>query len=199
VIHRGNNRQSIFRCESDFRFLWRCLKESSDHFGVDVNAYVFMTNHVHLLMTPRDHGCISRMMQWAARSYSAYFNARYRRTGTLWEGRYRASLVTNDSYFLACHRYIDMNPVRAGLTCRPEDYSWSSHRHYAYGEANSLIVPHDALLQLGFNDASRRQAYTRLFASALDDDSLDMIRTCANAGRSIGSEVRRGRPRRNRS
>jgi putative transposase len=199
VIHRGNNRQVVFRCESDFRLLWRCLKEASGHFGVDINAYVFMTNHVHLLATPRTCSSISDMMHWSAQRYSRYFNTRYERTGALWEGRFRASLVTQDSYFLACHRYIDLNPVRAGLARSPSDYAWSSHRFYVYGEANSLVTPHHALLQLGFNDASRRRAYAALFEQPFDDAALDVIRSCVNSGTETGIVIRRGRPRRNRA
>jgi len=128
LTHRGNNRQRIFHCEGDYRFLWRCIKEASDEHRVAVNAYVFMSNHLHLLMTPEEEGvAISRAMHSASRRYAGYFNHRYERTGTLWEGRFHASLVTTDKYLITCHRYIDLNPVRAGLAAGPELYAWSSH------------------------------------------------------------------------
>ena len=195
VVQRGNNRQVVFRCESDCRFLWRCLKEASSEAALDINAYVFMTNHVHLLATPRDVQAISKVMHSVSRRYAGYFNTRYGRTGTLWEGRYRASVITLDSYFLACHRYIDMNPVRAGLVGRPDDYAWSSHRCYAYGEPNSLVQPHSAILVLGDEPQGRRAAYRALFAAPADPEELATIRACARSCRTIGDVARIGRPR----
>lgn len=186
VTHRGNNRQRIFHCEGDYRFLWRCIKEATDECGVAVNAYVLMSNHVHLLMTPGEPSAISKAMHSASRRYAGYFNHRYERTGTLWEGRFHASLVTNERYFLSCHRYIDQNPLRAGLARVPESYPWSSHRFYALGEHNPLVTAHHAIDVLGENDISRRNAYRALSARILDDAELDIIRKACRSGRTIG-------------
>jgi putative transposase len=195
VTQRGNDGQDTFRCESDYRFLWRCLRKAAARYGVAVNSYVFMTNHVHLLLTPDEPRSVSRMMHWVTRTYSGYFNARYERSGALWQGRFRASLVKRDQYFLACHRYIDLNPVRAGLVRRPADYAWSSHRHYALGEANPLITPHRAMSQLGTDAEGRRRSYAALFDEPLSEDVLRAIRNGTKSGRELGCEVRRG-PRR---
>jgi putative transposase len=195
IWQRGNNRQVVFRCEADYRYLWRCLKEAIGEHPLHVNGYVFMTNHLHLLVTPDDAEAISKVMHSVTRRYSGYFNARYARTGGLWEGRYKASKITNDAYFLACHRYIDLNPVRARMVQRPGDYTWSSHRCYAHGEANSLVTPHAAILQLGTEAIDRRQAYAALFDSPLDDDTLETIRSCTRSGRAVGDKPRRGRPK----
>jgi len=154
-----------------------------------------MTNHVHLLVTPGDVHAIPKAMHSVSRRYAGYFNTRYGRTGTLWEGRYRASMITRDPYFLACHRYIDMNPVRAGLAARPADYAWSSHRCYAYGESNSLVNPHRAILVLGDEPGVRRRAYQALVAQPLDGEELQTIRSCIQSSRAIGDRARLGRPR----
>ncbi len=192
VIYRGNNRQDVFRRDADYQYLWRWLCEASAHFGVAVNAYVFMTNHIHLLVTPRDCESIPRMMHWTARRYSGYFNALYRRTGGLWERRYWSSLVTDDRYLLTCHRYIDLNPVRAGLVRHPADYAWSSHRYYAQLEANSLVTPHDALLELGIDEESRRLSYLALFEEPLSEADLQAIRNSVKSGLAVGLQTRRG-------
>jgi putative transposase len=193
VVNRGNGRQPIFSCEADYRFLWQCLLEASTRFEVAVNAYVFMTNHFHLLLTPNERDSISRMMHWAVWKYSGRFNARYQRTGTLWEGRFRASLITSERYFFACHRYIDLNPVRAGIAGHPADYAWSSHRFYAYGERNPLITSHEAMVDLGFDDATRRTAYQGMFETPLEEETLMEIRASTNASCPIGTKPRRGR------
>ena len=172
--------------------MWRSLKDASIHFGVEVNAYVFMTNHVHLMLTPGDRGSISRMMHWTARRYAGYFNERYGRTGHCWAGRYRSSLITQERYLFACHRYIDMNPVRAGIVRHPADYAWSSHRFYAFGDANELVTPHSVILETGINDATRRMSYQALFRDVLEVELLEAIRDSANCGYPIGEAVRRG-------
>jgi putative transposase len=187
-VHRGNNRQAIFHCEGDYHYFWRCLKEASDEFHVDVNCYVFMANHVHLLLTPTSCEGISRTMHSASRRYSGYFNQRYQRTGTLWEGRFFASLVTADHYLLACHRYIDLNPVRAAIARSPELYPWSSHRYYAMGERNSLITPHKAIVSLASPHRPLTSAYRALFEDELDPSDLAAIRAASKAGRPIGTK-----------
>ena len=160
---------------------------------MDINAYVFMPNHVHLLVTPMDPSAVARTMHSATRRYSGYFNKRYHRTGTLWEGRYRASTTLTERHFLNCHRYIDLNPVRAGISRRPEDYAWSSHRFYVLGETNTLVKPHAALTKLGAG--SLQTEYGTLFSSPLDPKDLQEIRACTEANRDMGDPPRMGRPR----
>lgn len=134
VIQRGNNRDVIFVAEADYRFYLDKLKDACDRMGCEVHAYVLMTNHVHLLMTPYEENSLGRVMQSLGRRYVQYFNYRYRRTGTLWEGRYRATLIDAESYLLTCYRYIELNPVRAGMVSHPGDYPWSSYRSNALGQ-----------------------------------------------------------------
>jgi len=194
VVHRGNNRQKIFHSEADYRFLWRCLKEATQEFQVAVNAYVFMANHVHLLLTPGEPPGVSCAMHSASRRYAGYFNQRYQRTGTLWEGRFHASLVTTDHYLLSCHRYIDLNPVRAGIVADPSNYPWSSHRFYAMAEDNTLVTPHPAISALGNASTPLRTAYRALFSSPLDGVELEAIRKASFSGTAIGSRTaQRGR------
>ncbi len=195
ITHRGNNRQRIFHCERDYRFFWRCIKEATGECGVGVNAYVLMTNHVHLLMTPlADPAAISRAMHSASRRYAGYFNGRYERTGTLWEGRFHASLVTHDRYLFTCHRYIDLNPVRAGLAAAPEMYPWSSHRVHAFGEINPLVAPHPALSALGKDEPAVRAAYRALLSLPLDGAELEEIRKAPRRACDRRSSARHGPP-----
>lgn len=127
VIQRGNNRQVTFCCDQDFWFYVNCLKEYSSKFDVQVHAWVLMTNHVHLLVTPMREEAVSNMMQSVGRMYVRYFNKEYKRTGTLWEGRFKSSLVDTDNYLLKCYRYIELNPIRAGMVNEPSEYAWSSY------------------------------------------------------------------------
>jgi len=196
VIHRGNNRQRIFHCDADYLLFTRCLLEGSLLYRVDIHAYVLMTNHVHLLMTPQETGAISSMIQSVARRYVGYYNERYTRTGTLWEGRFHSSAVTTDRYFLTCHRYIDMNPVRACISRNPGDYAWSSHRHYAFGKADSMLTPHPVILGMAEDPARRQEAYRALFEEDFSENDLNQIRECAQRNAPIGEPKRKGgRPR----
>jgi putative transposase len=189
VIQRGNNRSACFFTDADYRVYLESLREARETCDCDIHAYVLMTNHVHLLVTPRgDHG-VSRMMQSLGRRYVRYFNKRHCRTGTLWEGRYRSSLVDTGSYVLACYRYIEFNPVRAGLVGSPGDYRWSSHRAVAFGQPDGLVTLHDALLNLGSDDTSRRKAYRGLFEAPMTGTELDEIRLAVNREGVLGSEV----------
>ena len=187
ITVRGNDRQAIFHCDGDrLRFL-SCLGEAARKNGLAIHAYVLMTNHVHLLATGDQSGSAPRTIQSVGRRYVAYFNDRYERTGTLWEGRYRSALVQVEGYLLACHRYIDLNPVRAGLVRNPGEYQWSSHRFYAWGRADGLVTPHEALLALGFTTARRCAAYASIFDQPMETEVLDQIRFCANKGWALGS------------
>lgn len=188
VTIRGNDRQDIFRCDGDrLRFL-DCLGKAALHHGLLIHAYVLMTNHVHLLVTGKDSVSAPKTIQSLGRQYVAYFNERYGRTGTLWEGRYRSTLVEADRYLLACHRYIDMNPVRVGLVEHPAEYLWSSHRFYALGSADDLVTPHSTFLALGISERSRREAYSSLFDQPLNSDVLERIRHCSRNGWALGSQ-----------
>jgi putative transposase len=196
IVHRGNNRQGIFHCDGDYLFFTRCLRDGAVARGVDVHAYVLMTNHVHLLMTPKQEGAISAMIQSVARRYVGYYNERYTRTGTLWEGRFYSSRVTSDRYFLTCHQYIDMNPVRAGLTESPGGYLWSSHNHYAVGRPDSLLSAHPMILAMAPNEAGREREYRKLFAGKLSDKELEEIRDCLRRNSPLGVPRKKaGRPR----
>ena len=164
------------------------LREAASKHGCAVHAFVLMTNHVHLLVTPASAGDVSRMMQAVGRRYVGSFNARYRRTGTLWEGRFKAALVDSERYLMACYRYIELNPVRAGMTTDPADYRWSSHSHNASGRENPLITPHQEYLRLGPTPAARQAAYRTLICEHLDEQQLAELRLHTRQQRAWGSD-----------
>ena len=191
IIQRGNNRQVIFRSEGDYQFFRDCLVEAAGRFGLAIHAYVWMTNHIHLLATPTYEDSISKTFQSAGRKYVQYFNFTYKRSGTLWEGRYRATVVDTENYLLKLMRYIDMNPVRAGIVAHPREYAWSSHRRYAYGDMDAnhnWLIPHDEYLKLDRQEAARREAYRALFRSALGARDLAAIRDSTHKGWALGDE-----------
>lgn len=187
VIQRGNNRAVCFTDVADFLRYRQILRESSEDTGCAVHAYVFMTNHVHLLVTPPCGSAVARMMQAVGRRYVRYFNDRRTRTGTLWEGRYRSAVIDSQSYFFACSRYIELNPTRAGMTADPGAYAWSSFRSNANGRADALVTPHAAYLALDAGPAARRDAYRAMFAAELPAATVDTIRRATNAGAALGS------------
>lgn len=186
VIQRGNNRTATFHSADDCERYRDTLHQASQRFGCAIHAYVLMTNHVHLLITPEDDLGPSRMMQSIGRQYVRYANARHQRTGTLWEGRFKSSLVDSERYYLTCSRYIELNPVRAQMVDDPDQYRWSSHRHNAHGEADALITPHALYHTLGSSPADRQAAYRALFRSPLESRTLDIIRQAANNGGVLG-------------
>ncbi len=188
VIQRGNNRQGTFFKDSDFQHYLECLKAAADKYSCAVHAYVLMSNHVHLLMTPRAPNAVSKVMQSLGRRYVRYVNDTYRRTGTLWEGRHGAGLVDSERYLLACYRYIEMNPVRARLVKDAADYPWSSHRHHARGEYSGLIVDHPVYEALGASAGERRAAYRELFRDPMEDGLLHDIRPSVNRSWVLGRE-----------
>jgi putative transposase len=149
VVQRGNDRHVCFAADTDYLRYLQELREASSKHDCAIHAYVLMTNHVHLLATPAATGGISRMMQAVGRRYVGSFNARDHRTGTLWEGRFKAALVDTDRYLLTCYRYIELNPVRAHMTDNPADYPWSSYHHNALGQFSPLITPHAQYTILG--------------------------------------------------
>jgi putative transposase len=188
ITVRGNDRQDIFRCDGDRLFFRSSLKSACARYGVTLYSYVLMSNHVHLLALGAEPCSVAKAIQNIGRQYVWYFNSRYARTGTLWEGRYRATLVDTDGYFLICHRYIDMNPVRAGIVAHPAEYPWSSHRHYAMALDDDLVTPHFTVLELGQTPERRAMAYQRLFTTALDDEVLRRIRHCSLNGWALGGD-----------
>ncbi len=179
VIQRGNNRGACFLTHPDYQFYLECLIDAAKRYGVAVHAYVLMTNHVHLLMTPARKDSISRTMQSIGRRYVQYINYRYRRTGTLWEGRHKASLVDHDKYLLACMRYIELNPVRAGMVETADDYRWSSYRCNAHNVPDALIRNHAVFEALGYDEEKRANSYRALFEEVLADEDLKVIRQSA--------------------
>lgn len=180
IIQRGNNREPCFYSEKDYCRYLEDLKSVAKKYDCRVHAYVLMTNHVHLLVTPMmDHG-ISQMMQALGRRYVCYINKTYRRTGTLWEGRYKASLVDSDRYFLTCMRYIELNPVRANMVEHPAEYQWTSYHCNAQGKQVALIEQHPNYMELGATAVMRQQAYRELFVDYIDPETLHEIRDSLN-------------------
>ena len=187
VVQRGNDRQPCFYVADDYRRYLAGLRESAIRYGCLLHAYVLMTNHVHVLVTPSSAGAVSRMMQWLGRQYVGYINGRYRRTGTLWEGRYKSCLVDTERYLLTCYRYIELNPVRAAMVADPADYAWSSYRANAQAGPDIVVVPHAEYLRLGTDQEQRCVAYRALFKDALDDDRLTEIRAYVQQQRALGT------------
>lgn len=188
VIVRGNNRDPIFYADEDYRFYLDKLKEACDKHQCDVHAYVLMTNHVHLLMTPHNEQAISKTIQQLGRYYVQYFNSAYNRTGTLWEGRYKATLVDSENYLLTCYRYIELNPVRAeGMVDHPSEYPWSSYRYNALGQDEPLIVAHQEYVRLGNTKEKRQAAYRSLFKAQISERTLEEIREATNKAWVLGS------------
>jgi putative transposase len=189
IIQRGNNRTATFHDDRDrCRFL-DLLASAANEYGLEIHALVLMSNHVHVLATPRDVDSASRTMQAVGRSYVVWFNRKYGRTGTLWEGRFRATVVDTDRYFLACMRYVEENPPRAGLVDAPADYRWSSHHANALGVPIPYVTPHPVYLGLGRSDESRRAAYRRLFEHPVSGDELAAIRRATHSAWALGDET----------
>ena len=180
VIQRGNNRSNCFFEQADYIFYLDSLREAADRYSCRIHAYVLMTNHIHLLVTPCLEGAVSSMMQSAGVRYVKFVNRAHDRTGGLWEGRYRASLVESEDYMLACYRYIELNPVRAMMVTHPGDYLWSSYHANARGETSSLISPHEEYLRLGTSREQRITAYSQLIAEPLEQSLCDEIREAVN-------------------
>lgn len=185
IVQRGNNRTLTFAHSEDFGYYLRVLGDASSDFGCSIHAYALMSNHVHLLVTPRDDRAAARMMQAIGRRYVRYFNQGHGRTGTLWEGRFRSTVIDSERYFLACSRYVELNPVRAGIVREPAAYRWSSYRCNARGEPDALITPHPVYVALA---ATPADAYCALFADELGADMVDAIRRASRSGAALGDE-----------
>ncbi len=186
VIQRGNNRQPIFCTDRDYQYYLEKLEYSSKEHGCEIHAYVLMTNHVHLLVSPSAPESLSKMMQTLGRYYVQYFNYHYKRTGTLWEGRYKSTLVSTEQYLLTCMRYIELNPVRAGMVENPFDYRWSSYHCNGLGEASTLIRPRLEYHALGRTPEERQKYYQALFLNPLDKATLNEIREATNKSWVLG-------------
>ena len=188
AIQRGNNRRVCFTCDEDRAAYAHWLFEASTRYGVLIHAWVFMTNHIHLLATPTIEGGLSRLFQYIGRHYVRYFNRTYQQSGTLWEGRFKSCVVQEESYLLICHRYIELNPVRAKMVNDPAEYVWSSYQVNALGVASKLCSPHDLYLALGNSKQERLANYKSLFESRVDGDLLTEVRRALNTGLVLGTE-----------
>lgn len=189
IIQRGVDRQPCFHLASNY---WRYLEDlgiASERHGCRIHAYALMTNHVHLLVTPESAGATSRMMQQLGRRYVKYYNRCRDRTGTLWEGRFRSCLVDSDHYLLRCQRYIELNPVRAGMVGTPGAYRWSSYRHHAWGDPDPVIRSHGQYFSLGLETDVRRQAYIALVGEGMPDKQIDELRQYTQQGRAWGGKT----------
>jgi putative transposase len=188
AIQRGNNREPTFAAEEDYRFYLDCLRKAAKAHGLAVHAYALMTNHVHLLVTPDHERSLPGVLQSVGRRYVQYFNYTYRRTGTLWEGRYRATVVDSERYLLTCMRYVELNPVRAGMVGRPIDYRWSSFAANAQGATDTLLTRHELYLRLGGSDEERQAQYRQLFRAQLSKADLEAIRDSTNKAWVLGND-----------
>lgn len=188
LIQRGNNRDACFYADRDYLFYLEHLGLLAERFCCAIHAYVLMTNHVHLLVTPFTAESASLMMKNLGQRYVQYINRSYRRSGSLWEGRFRSSMVQTEGYLLRCHRYIELNPVRAGMVDNPGDYRWSSFAANANGRPDVLLTPHAEYLRLASDLPGRLAAYQDLIRIDLDETALHEIRKATNAGYALGAE-----------
>jgi putative transposase len=188
VIQRGVNRAACFFADDDYALYLDTLAGIAAAEGIAVHAYVLMTNHVHLLATPQTPGGLSTLMKRLGQRYVQTVNRVYRRTGTLWEGRYRSCLVEAERYLLTCQRYIELNPVRAAMVALPQDYRWSSYAGNAGVADDPAVTPHHLYLCLGRDAQERQDAYRRLFTEDIDAQTLERIRDSTNGGFVLGND-----------
>jgi putative transposase len=188
LIQRGNNRQPIFADNADYELLLSILDANAREFKVALHAYVLMSNHFHLLATPETTDGIRRMMQAVGRRYVRLFNQKQARTGTLWEGRYRSTIIQAERYLLACMAYIDLNPVRAGLVGDPRAYPWSSHAHYVGLRQDKVLTPHPLYWELGNTPFARDAAYAELVAAGISAKQQQDLSESALQGWALGEQ-----------
>ena len=189
VIQRGNNRQPIFVAPKDYEVCLECFREAKRKYRVRLYAYVLMTNHFHLLVEPERDGALGQFMQSVGRRYVRYFNDAYRRTGTLWEGRFKSAVVSRDDYLIRCSRYIELNPVRAGMVGHPRDYQWSSYHRRALGQADDLLDEDPWYASLGSTALERAQVYHDWLEGSVNDEEWDHIRRATQQGRVVGDDA----------
>jgi len=188
VIQRGVDRQAVFFQPDDYALYLRSLDESASQYDCRIHAYALMPNHTHLLLTPGNERSLPLLMQAMGRRYVQTLNKKYDRTGTLWQGRYKASLVQDDRYLFACQRYIELNPVRAGIVSAPDEYPWSSYGCNALGKGDSLVTPHHLYNDLDTEPHRRQQAYRNLFVDAISAKELSAMRDTTNACLVMGND-----------
>lgn len=188
IIQRGHSREPVFFEDSDYRAYLDWMGEAARRYDCAIHAYVLMTNHIHILATPKDKQGISRLMQYIGRRYVPYMNHAYGTSGTIWEGRYKASLINDEQYLFTCMRYIELNPVRASMVSRPGRYRWSSYRANAQGKEDTLLTAHPLYVGLGKTKASRRDAYKALFRAHIDEEILKDIRAAWQTGTPLGND-----------
>jgi putative transposase len=187
LIQRGNNRQACFFSDEDCRFYLEWLNEYARKTGCRIHAYVLMSNHVHLLLSAERAAAVGMLMKALGQRYVQYVNRTYRRSGTLWEGRFRSCLTQDEAYLLACQRYIELNPVRAEMVTHPAEYRWSSYRANAQGEPDALLSVHPLYAALGIDAVSRQAAYRELFRFELEPGLVDEIRRATNGNFALGN------------
>ncbi|WP_229417862.1 transposase [Pseudoduganella buxea] len=196
IRQRGNNRQTCFQRDVDYIVYLGWLAEYAQASGCQVHAYVLMSNHVHILASFNDVTGPALLMKGLAQRYSQYFNWWYERTGTVWEGRYRSSLVLDERYFLTCQRYVELNPVRAGMVAIPEQYRWSSYRGNAGMRPDDMLTSHACYESLGATVSERQAVYRSLFDTELAPSLVEEIRTATRTNAALGGPpVKRGRPK----
>ena len=188
LIQRGHDRQLIFHDAADYQAFLGWLRVASRQFGVAIHAYVLMGNHLHLLATPSDEQGLARMMQWVGRYYVPYFNLKYQRSGTLWQGRFKTSIIESEQYFMLCSRYIEMNPVRAGMVVRLAEYPWSSYAHHVGDKQDPLISDHPLYWALGNTPFEREAAYKALMLQEIPAENAKALTEAVQRGGVLGSE-----------
>ena len=186
VIQRGNNRQPIFATLGDRQLFLELLEQNAKKFAVHIHAYVLMGNHFHLLATPQAQDALPQMMQAVGRRYVRYYNDSQGRSGTLWEGRYKSTVIQTERYLLACMVYIDLNPVRAGLVAQARDYPWSSHGHYIGQRQDRLLTPHPLYWDLGNTPFAREVAYAEMVTAGVSVDTQSALSRSALRGWALG-------------
>ena len=188
IIYRGNNRQDIFYTEEDMAHIKHHIAISLHKAYCPLHAYVFMTDHIHLLVTPKNRTELATFMQSVANRYVRYFNAKYHRTGTIWEGRFKSCLVDSERYLFTLYRYIEMNPVRAGIVPSTTDYPWSSYHYHALGKPDKLITEHTLYQDLGSDTAQRCRRYRQIFDQPENQTMNTNITQATLKGEVFGSE-----------
>ena len=187
IVQRGNNRNPCFFCKGDYQVYIGMMQEALAEVDCILHAYVLMPNHVHLLASPTETSAPASLMKRVGQRYVQYVNRRYRRYGTLWQGRYHSSLVDTEGYFLACQRYIELNPVRAGIVTHPVDYEWSSYRVHAHGERSDIVVPHQLYAAIGAENQAREASYRALYSEALPHPLVAQMRHAIQSNGVCGS------------
>ncbi|MCK5540561.1 MAG: transposase [Deltaproteobacteria bacterium] len=188
VFQRGHNKLPVFFEDFDYLEYLRCLKKSADKYGCDIHAYVLMTNHVHLLLTPQREDSISQMFQSIGREYVRYINQKYQRCGGLWEGRHKGNIIESCRYLLLAMRYIERNPVRAGIVKHPAEYRWSSYIANALGKSSAILQPQEEYLALEQTSQGRCTSYKALFKEITNIDEQELIRQSLSSGTPLGSD-----------